>query len=64
MFIDVSISTTLNNEFSKFIQSKEHVELGVNFSIMVLQVMVAREDAFWYRFDNSLFSEKLTVFPY
>lgn len=38
MFTDVSISTTLNKEFSDFIQSKENVELGVNFSIMVLQV--------------------------
>lgn len=37
MFTDVSISTTLNKEFSDFIQSKENVELGVNFSIMVLQ---------------------------
>ena len=38
MFTDVSISTSLNKEFLDFIQSKENVELGVNFSIMVLQV--------------------------
>nr|XP_022308611.1 LOW QUALITY PROTEIN: cullin-2-like [Crassostrea virginica] len=37
MFTDVSISTSLNKEFLDFIQSKENVELGVNFSIMVLQ---------------------------
>ena len=39
MFTDVSISTSLNKEFLDFIQSKENVELGVNFSIMVLQVI-------------------------
>ena len=41
MFTDVSISTSLNKEFLDFIQSKENVELGVNFSIMVLQVIVS-----------------------
>ena len=39
MFTDVSISTSLNKEFLDFIQSMENVDLGVNFSIMVLQVI-------------------------
>lgn len=47
MFTDVSISTTLNKEFSDFIQSKENVELGVNFSIMVLQVPLLNK-LLWY----------------
>jgi cullin 2 len=37
MFTDMSISSDLNNKFSDFMKKEEH-ELGVNFSILVLQV--------------------------
>ncbi|XP_064647338.1 cullin-2-like [Lineus longissimus] len=36
MFTDMSISSDLNNKFSEFIKEEKH-ELGVNFSILVLQ---------------------------
>ena len=37
MFTDMSISADLNNKFSDF-TTKENIDLGVNFSILVLQV--------------------------
>ena len=39
MFTDMSISADLNNKFSDF-TTKEKIDLGVNFSILVLQVSV------------------------
>ncbi len=37
MFTDMSISSELNKKFSDFL-SKDHVELGITFNILVLQV--------------------------
>ncbi|XP_033762061.1 cullin-2-like isoform X2 [Pecten maximus] len=37
MFTDMSISMGLNNDFSDFIRNKDNEDLGVNFTIMVLQ---------------------------
>lgn len=38
MFTDMNISTGLNNDFSDFLKKQNVSELGVNFSISVLQV--------------------------
>ena len=37
MFTDMSVSTDLNNKFSSHLQNKDRIELGLNFSIYVLQ---------------------------
>jgi len=37
MFTDMSVSSDLNNKFSYYLQNKDKVELGLNFSIYVLQ---------------------------
>lgn len=37
MFTDMSVSSDLNNKFCQHLQNKDKVELGLNFSIYVLQ---------------------------
>lgn len=37
MFTDISVSTDLNNKFNAFLR-KDNIDLGINFSIYVLQV--------------------------
>ena len=37
MFTDMSVSADLNNKFSSHLQNKDRIELGLNFSIYVLQ---------------------------
>lgn len=37
MFTDMSVSSDLNNKFSYYLQNKDKAELGLNFSIYVLQ---------------------------
>lgn len=37
MFTDISVSGDLNNQFNEFLK-KDSIELGINFSIYVLQV--------------------------
>lgn len=37
MFTDISVSNDLNNKFQAFLK-RDNVDLGVNFSIYVLQV--------------------------
>lgn len=37
MFTDMSVSADLNNKFSNYLQNKDRIELGLNFSIYVLQ---------------------------
>ena len=37
MFTDMSVSSDLNNKFSSYLQNKDRIELGLNFSIYVLQ---------------------------
>lgn len=36
MFTDISVSADLNNKFTAFLK-KENIDLGINFSIYVLQ---------------------------
>ena len=38
MFTDMNISSGLNNDFSEFLKRQNNSDLGVNFSISVLQV--------------------------
>nr|CAG4646060.1 EOG090X01NX [Macrothrix elegans] len=37
MFTDMSVSSDLNNKFNDYLQNKGRIELGLNFSIYVLQ---------------------------
>lgn len=39
MFTDISVSSDLNNKFNTYLKD-ESLELGINFSIYVLQVSV------------------------
>ena len=45
MFTDMTISTGLNNDFGEFLKHENSSDLGVNFSISVLQVNVLNMSA-------------------